>query len=118
MRSPNKGFFIAYSLWAIDPRILDYFEQLPTMPKLIFTALNFGSVYPSRAVVLTVRKMRVRKTLGLIMSMVYCWSCTQAKFGLSSLLNSEISSAQKWAQYKATYFTCELFGLNRRIIKL
>lgn len=27
MRSPNKGFFIAYSLWAIDPRILDYFEQ-------------------------------------------------------------------------------------------
>lgn len=29
MRSPNKGFFIAYSLWAIDPRILDYFEQLP-----------------------------------------------------------------------------------------
>lgn len=52
------------------------------------------------------------------MSMVYCWSCAQAKFGLSSLLNSEISSAEKLGQYKATYFTCELFGINRRIIKI
>ncbi len=52
------------------------------------------------------------------MSMVYCWSCGQAKFGLSSLLNSEIESAEKTADYKVTYFTCELFSLNRRIIKI